>query len=286
MKEYLEVYFQNQDKIEDFIQETFLKLGEIKKLRESNFKEIFSLFPSLELVYIINKDTKLQISPNYFRNSHDEKVQNVSREYLISKLHFKKDNIAAFSSPYVSGTTKNSCITVSIKEGNYIIFFDFKIETLLERLNLIELNKPFHTVTKTFYTVAGYSMILLSVFMVCYSMYDFGHSFLIKGIFDLDTIFKPVIALTLGVAIFDLAKPILEQEVYFKSYSKNSKVETKMITKFLISIIICLSIEGLMVVFKIAINDYDKMINALYLISGISLILIALSIFIYLTKKK
>ncbi len=59
-----------------------------------------------------------------------------------------------------------------------------------------------------------------------------------------------------------------------------------MITKFLISIIIALSIEALMVVFKIAINDYDKMINALYLITGISLILIALSIFIYLTKKK
>lgn len=285
MKEYLEVYFQNQDKIESFIQETFLKLGEIKKLRESNFKDIFSLFPSLELIYIINKDTKLQISPNFYRNSRNEKAQNVSREYLISKLHFKENSSVAFSIPYVSSATKNSCITVSIKEGNYIIFFDFKIETLLERLNLIELNKPFHTITKAFYTLAGYSMFTLSLFIVFYSLYDFTHSFLVKGIFDLDTIFKPIIALTLGVAIFDLAKTILEQEVYFKSYSKNSKVETKMITKFLISIIIALSIEGLMVVFKIAINDYDKMINALYLITGISLILIALSIFIYLTKK-
>lgn len=286
MKEYLDVYFQNQDKIEDFIQESLLKLGELKKLRENKFKDIFELFPSLELVYIINKDTKSQVSPNYYRNNVDKEAQNASREYLISKLHFKENSIAAFSSPYVSNATKNSCVTVSVKEGNYILFFDFKIETLLERLNLIELNKPFHTVTKAFYTIAGYSMILLSVFMVVYSMYDFIHSFLIKGIFDLDTIFKPVIALTLGVAIFDLAKTILEQEVYFKSYSKNSKVETKMITKFLISIIIALSIEGLMVVFKIAINDYDKMINALYLITGISLILIALSIFIYLTRKK
>jgi len=286
MKEYLEVYFQNQDKIEDFIQETFLKFGKLKNLKDTNFKSVFSLFPSLELVYIINKDTKLQSSSNFYRNSQDISAQNISREYLISKLHFKKDSIAAFSSPYVSGTTKNSCITVSIKEGDSIIFFDFRIETLLERLNLIELNKPFHTITKAFYTIAGYSMILLSLFMVFYSMYDFAYSFLIKGIFDLDTIFKPVIALTLGVAIFDLAKTILEQEVYFKSYSKNSKVETKMITKFLISIIIALSIEGLMVVFKIAINDYDKMINALYLITGISFILIALSIFIYLTKKK
>lgn len=286
MKEYLDVYFQNQGKIEDFIQETFLKLGELKRLEDSKFKEIFSLFPSLELVYVIDKDTKKQVSANYFRNSEDDNAKDVSREYLISKLHFKKDNVAAFSSPYVSSTTKNSCITVTVKEGNNILFFDFKIETLLERLNLIELNKPFHTITKAFYTMAGFSMILLSVFMVCYSMYDFAHSFLIKGIFDLETIFKPVIALTLGVAIFDLAKTILEQEVYFKSYSKNSKVETKMITKFLISIIIALSIEGLMVVFKIAINDYDKMINALYLITGISFILIALSIFIYLTKKK
>lgn len=286
MKEYLEVYFQNQDKIEDFIQESLLKLGELKRLRENKFKDVFGLFPSLELVYIINKDTKSQISPNYYRNSEDKEAQNVSRDYLLSKLHFKENSIAAFSSPYVSNATKNSCITVSVKEGNYIIFFDFKIETLLERLSLIELNKPFHTITKTFYTIAGFSMFLLSIFIVFYSLYDFIHSFLIKGIFDLETIFKPVIALTLGVAIFDLGKTILEQEVYFKSYSKNANVETKMITKFLISIIIALSIEGLMVVFKIAINDYDKMINALYLITGISLILIALSVFIYLTKKK
>ncbi|WP_321469769.1 hypothetical protein [Halarcobacter sp.] len=286
MKEYLEVYFQNQEKIENFLQESLLKLGELKRLREQNFKEIFSMFPSLELVYIINKDTKLQISPNFYKNnSIDKSAQNISREYLISKLHFKENSSVAFSTPYVSSATRNSCVTVSVKEGNYILFFDFKIESLLERLNLIELNKPFHTVTKTFYTIAGYSMFLLSIFMVCYSMYDFIHSFMVKGIFNLDTIFKPIIALTLGVAIFDLAKTILEQEVYFKSYSKNSKVETKMITKFLISIIIALSIEALMVVFKIAINDYDKMINALYLITGISLILIALSIFIYLTKK-
>ena len=286
MKEYLDVYFQNQDKIESFLQESLLKLGELKSLREQNFKEIFSMFPSLELVYIINKDTKLQISPNFYKNGIDKKAQNISREYLIHKLHFKENNLAAFSTPYVSSATKNSCVTVSVKEGNYILFFDFKIESLLERLNFIELNKPFHTVTKGFYTIAGYSMFLLSIFMVCYSMYDFIHSFMIKGIFNLDTIFKPIIALTLGIAIFDLAKTILEQEVYFKSYSKNSKVETKMITKFLISIIIALSIEALMVVFKIAIHDYDKMINALYLITGISFILIALSIFIHLTKRK
>lgn len=286
MKEYLEAYFQNQDKIENFIEETFLKLGKLENLKESWFKDVFKIFPSLELVYIIDKNSKLQVSPNYYRNSQDESAMNTSREYLLHKLNFDDETNSAFTSPYVSSATKNSCITFSVKDEDFIIFFDFKLETILERLNLIELNKPFHTMTKIFYSIAGFSMFALSLFIVCYSIYDFIHAFLIKGIFDLDTIFKPIIALTLGVAIFDLAKTILEQEVYFKSYSKNSTVETKMITKFLISIIIALSIEALMVVFKIAIHSYDKMINALYLIAGISLILMALSLFIYLTKKK
>ncbi len=286
MKEYLEVYIQNQDKIETFIEESLNKLGEIKKHEKTKFKTLFKIFPSLELVYIVNKDTKTQSSSNYYKYREDITEKDIPRDYILSKLHFKENCKVAFSSVYISSATKHNCVTVSIKEGNDIIFFDFKIESLLERLSLIELNKPFHTLTKAFYIIAGYTMFFLAIFIIFYSIYDFAHSFLIKGIFDLDTVFKPVIALTLGVAIFDLAKTILEQEVYFKSYSKNSKVETKMITKFLISIIIALSIEALMVVFKIALSDYDKMINALYLITGISLILIALSVFIHITKKK
>ncbi len=286
MKDYFEIYFQNQEKIEEFIQESLLKLGKIKKLQASGFKDVFNLFPSLELVYLINKDTKVQISSNYYRNKTDKSAQNEPRDYLISKLHFKEGSTAAFSSPYISNATRNSCITVSIKEGDDIIFFDFKIETLLERLNLIELNKPFHTITKSFYILAGFSMVLLAIFIIFYSLGGFFNSLFIQNDFTLDSIFKPVIALTLGIAIFDLAKTILEQEVFFKSYSRNSKVETKMITKFLITIIIALSIEALMVVFKIAMENYDKMINALYLILGVSSIIIALSIFIYLTSKK
>ncbi len=127
---------------------------------------------------------------------------------------------------------------------------------------------------------------LLSVFIIIYSLGGFFTSIIVHNDFTLDAIFKPIIALTLGIAIFDLAKTILEQEVFFKSYSRNSKVDTRMVIKFLITIIIALSIEGLMVVFKIAIENYTEMINALYLISGISFIIVALSIFIYLTSKK
>ena len=74
--------------------------------------------------------------------------------------------------------------------------------------------------------------------------------------------------------------------MFFKSYSKNSKVETKILTKFLTTIIIALSIEALIVVFKIALNDYVQMINAFYLIAGIALILISLTIFIHFSTRR
>lgn len=285
MEEFLTIYEINKEKIEDFIINSIHNLGELKESEENKFNNLFSVFPSLELVYTVDKVTKIQNSPNYYRNKLDNSANNQSRSYIIDKLHFK-DKSTAFSSPYISSATRSNCITLTIKEGNIIIFLDFKIETLLERLELIELNKPFHTLTKIFYAIAGFSMVLLALFIILYSLGGFFTSLIIHYDFTLDAIFKPIIALTLGIAIFDLAKTILEQEVFFKSYSRNSKVDTRMVIKFLITIIIALSIEGLMVVFKIAIENYTEMINALYLITGISFIIIALSIFIYLTSKK
>jgi len=285
MKEFLETYLQNQEDIEYFLQESLKNIGNLSLHKKSDFKHLYNLFPSLELVYIVDKNTKIQISDNFYRYKSDPNAKNKERSHLISKLHFKESNIA-FSKPYISSATRSNCVTVTIKEGEEIFFLDFQIEVLLQKLNLIELNKPFHSVTKGFYILAGFSMMILSIITIIFSLWDFSLYLFSKHDLVLEMIFKPIIALTLSIAIFDLAKTILEQEVFFKSYSKNSKVETKILTKFLTTIIIALSIEALIVVFKIAINDYDKMVNAFYLIAGIALILISLTIFIHYSSKK
>lgn len=285
MKEFIETYKQHEEDIEYFLQESIRNLGKLSTFKKHGFKKLFEIFPSLELVYTIDKNTKEQTSFNYYRYSKDETSFGKDRSYLITKLEFK-DSGLAFSKPYISSATRNNCITVSIKEGDDIIFLDFKIDVLLEKLNLLELHKPFHSVTKGFYIFAGFSMIALSLITIIFSLYDFVYYLFVKSDLSLEMIFKPIIALTLSIAIFDLAKTILEQEVFFKSYAKNSKVETKILTKFLSTIIIALSIEALIVVFKIALNDYASMVNAFYLIAGIALILISLTMFIYFSNKK
>lgn len=285
MKEFFQTYMQNQEDIEYFLQESLKNLGNLSNHKRNNFKQLYKIFPSLELVYIVDKNTKIQTSHNFYKYKNDENAKDKDRSHLISKLHFKESNMA-FSTPYISSATKNNCVTVTLKEGEDIFFLDFQIDILLQKLNLIELNKPFHSITKGFYILAGFSMIILSMLTIIFSLYDFTVYLFSKHDLSLEMIFKPIIALTLSIAIFDLAKTILEQEVFFKSYSKNSKVETKILTKFLTTIIIALSIEALIVVFKIAINDYVQMINAFYLIAGIALILVSLTIFIYFSEKK
>ena len=284
MKEYIDIYQHHQTKIETFIEETLEKQGALISQKETYFKKLFKVFPSMELVYLVSCETKMQISNNFFRNKNDNKQNKQNRDYLINKLKIK-DNGFAFTKPYQNSATTNICITVSKKEDDNIIFMDLILEVLLERLGLIERNKFFSNITKLFYMIIGYFMMLLASVAIFYAGADFLAN-LMNSELSIDTIFKPIIATTLGLAIFDLAKTILEQEVYFKSYVKDSKIEIKVLTKFLVTILIALSIETLMVVFKIAMEDADKMINALYLMIGTSIFMIALSFMIFITKRR
>ncbi|MBU0719936.1 hypothetical protein KJ877_01195 [bacterium] len=284
MKEYIEIYTDNQQKIETFLEDTLDNISPISPEGDSRFKKLFKTFPSIELIYVVNNKTKQQTSANIYRYSQDEKEKDQDRTYLMDRLNIK-DNGFAFTQPYHSSATRNVCVTVSKKEGEDIIFMDLKLEVLLERLGLIEKHKFFSNVTKSFYLIAGYLMMFLSGVAIFYAGADFVSNLMASKL-SIDTIFKPIIAATLGLAIFDLSKTILEQEVYFKSYVKDSKIEIQTLTKFLVTILIALSIETLMVVFKIAIENYDHMIHALYLMIGTSLFIVALSFMIYITKKK
>jgi len=278
-------YKDNISNIENFLIETVFNLGSLEEREDNDFKKVFKVFPSLELIYTCDKETMLQISENIYRNKTSQTPIGRNRKYLLRKMEFDESNIA-ITQPYISSATGETCITIAKKENGKVFFLDFNISALLQRLGLIEIHSGFNFVSKSFYFLTANIMIILALFTIGYSVYEFITSLLFKGGLSIEAIFKPVIALTLGLAIFDLAKTVLAQEVIFKSYSKNSTDEYKVLTKFSITIIIALLIESLMVVFKIAIDDYAQMIYAFYLIGSVSTLIVALGLFIYFTKKK
>lgn len=285
MQELMDTYKNNEIDIENFLIETIRNLGQLSFYEKNTYEKIFTSFPSLELIYYCDKVSLDQTSPNIYRNRLSEKQKGVNRKYLMNKIHFNENGISV-SKPYISSASGKTCITVAKLEQNTIYFLDFRVSKLLQRLGLIEIHEEFNMLNKSFYTLAGGTMVLLALFTLCYSLFDLFNSIFIKSDITIEAIFKPIVAITLGLAIFDLAKTLLEQEVFFKSYSKNSKTEYKVLTKFSITIIIALLIESLMVVFKIALEDYSQMVNALYLIGGVSTLVIALGFFIYLSKRR
>ena len=238
----------------------------------------------MELIYVCDEKSFLQTSANIYRDKITQTFIETSREYLISKLNFKEQNIAV-SQPYISSATGNTCVTVAKKEYGKIYFLDFDLSKLLQRLGLVEIHQQFNLVSKSFYTLAAGILMILALFAVGYALYDMFESIFIKTNFFIESIFKPIIALTLGLAIYDLGKTVMEQEVVFKSYTKNESTEYKVLIKFSITIIIALLIESLMVVFKIAIADYHQMLYALYLISGVGVLILTLGLFIFFVKK-
>lgn len=281
----MSTYKENVKDIENFLIETVFNLGNLEERESEDFKKVFKVFPSLELIYACDESTMLQTSENIYRNKKSKSPIGRNRDYLLSKAKFNDSNLA-ITKPYISSATGDTCITVAKKENDKIYFLDFNISILLQRLGLIEIHSGFNFVSKSFYFLTANIMMILALFTIGYSVYEFGHSLMVKGELSIEAIFKPVIALTLGLAIFDLAKTVFAQEVVFKSYSKNSTEEYKVLTKFSITIIIALLIESLMVVFKIAIDDYSHMIHAFYLIGGVSVLILTLGMFIYFTKKK
>ena len=282
MKEFIKVYNMNQEDIEKFIITTLKNSGLILTNTSRNYKKLFQTFPSMELIYITDENFD-QTSPNVFRNKKDALQEGNNRAYMHTKVT-QKDESFSISTPYISSATGHTCITVMKKEDGQYIFIDFRLSTLLGRLGLVELNPAFNEFTKFFYKAVGFSLMAFAFFAIIYALFGYASSIIIEGKFSLDTLFKPIVALTLGLAIFDLAKTILEREVFFKNYSKENEDAT-VLTKFSIAIIIALSIEALMVVFKIALHDYSQMIHALYLIIGIALIIVSLGIYSYLARR-
>ena len=135
MREFFETYIQHQEDIEYFLQESLKNSGSLSNHKKNDFKQLYTIFSSLELVYIVNKDTKIQTSENFHRSKIDENGKNKDRSYLISKLHFKESNIA-FSKPYISGATGSNCVTISIKEGEDIKI-SLNVKFLLDYISTI-----------------------------------------------------------------------------------------------------------------------------------------------------
>ena len=275
MKGLVKLFRQNRERIKEYV---FSSLKEVEHASGS-LEYFFPKFQSLESVYVVDTDC-MQLSPLYFKDSSEDSNR-VSKVVTSLKEHMALDEHGEYvSSIYLSSSDGNPTVTFSKKiNENEVITFNFNVVKLLEEMKLISSADRFAFLSKSIYAGIGYSLALFAAILIFYALGSFVYSTFMEDTSIFKSVFKSIIALTLGLAVFDLAKNLLEHEVVYKEKFSESHGSRKLLEKFLISIIIALSIEALMTVFKIALNDYKDMIYAVYLIVATSFMVIALGYF-------
>ncbi len=275
MKEVINIYKKNQITIENFISALVASLPEDYMesadtiLKKHNF---------IQLMYEVDKDFH-QISPIVCRREKDVHGINSDKSHYFVKLNLDEKGMY-ISNPYIHYRTGKASISVVVASGDKYKIFDINLIQLLEALKLIEHNSVYDRYKRYIYALGALFLSAVSIMLILYGGYKFVSIIFVKGDINfLHDIFKSIIAITLGLAIFDLAKQIFEHEVLFQSFSHPEDKQYKVLGKFLISIVIALSIETLMVVFKITLDDYTQMLSAFYLLIGTTIMFVGLGYF-------
>ncbi len=284
MLEIIKIYKEHKQEIENFII-TNLRNNNIVCNDNKTLDTFFKTFKSLQLLYVVDKDYK-QVSPSFSKKStnFDRIGRNRKAFFQNKKLDLNGEYISA---PYTCSVTGNTIITAIKKVGEeYYIVMDYNLIELLEDLGYVTNAVIFNRINKIAYSIIGYGLIFLSLLLTIYVFISF-FLYIVNELSFIHTTFKAIISLTLSLAIFDLGKNLLEHEVVYKNHQNEKEEESKLFTKFLISIITALSIEALLLVLKSGLTkDYSNIDYAVYLIIAISFMIISLGVFFKFTQKE
>lgn len=215
------------------------------------------------------------------------KAQNRSNKaYFYRAVREKR---CVLTDPYPSSLTGELCITASEPLYNekgeliYVICIDISLQDVLKLISPGKVEIFFENFSRGFY-----GLICLALFSISAVLLIFGANSIIFSDFNainISGLFESTIILTLALALFDLVKAIFDEEVLGKS-AKDGAGASRTMVRFLCSIIIALAIEALMLVFKFAITSPNEVIFAVYLLGGVSLLIVALSVYLWANKEQ
>jgi len=265
-----------------------------QKLRET-FDSISGHYPFMALLYTLDS-AGVQSSGNISSRhpGKDEKSglgKNRSERpyYLLAK---NSDGVIV-TEPYFSNSGSMLCITAAVKryradsaETGYIVLdidltkaIEFLMGDLLRRRFMPAFKGVYILIVAGLFAVAGVLLYTAGAEMI--SLWHIGHN-------EAELHMKPfgvIIFLTLALAIFDLGKTILEEEVLMHKDIFRHSSTRRTITRFVAAILIAVSIEALLLMFKAALGVNGDIISAVWMMLTAVGLLVGLGIYVYLGAK-
>ncbi len=259
---------------------------------KESLKKLKKNLISYEAIYVLDaKGVQVVKNISDDKNFKDKGLgkSRLDRAYYYRAVREKR---CVITNPYPSLLGNIMVVTVSYPiydEHNkllYIVCVDISLKHILQTIHPSSIDSAFGVATKYAYAIFTFALFCIGLLLFVKSIESFAtHGFNI-GEIKIKEIFESTILITLSLAIFDLVKTLFEEEVLGHGKKNSPDDIHKTMVRFLGSIIIALAIEALMLVFKFAMIDPTKLINAVYIIVALSVLLISLSVYIKVIKDK
>lgn len=211
-----------------------------------------------------------------------------NRAYYTSAV--KNEKVSTVTAPYLSNATHQLAIsavqryTTERDTVGYLVI-NFNLEKLITFLNGDEFRRRVHPMFQVVYAIIGIMLVLISGLLLFYGGKD-----MVEVIYDhIDEpikIFGTVILVTLGLAIFDLGKTILEEEVLLHKDIHHEGSTRRTISRFMSAIVIAVSIESLLLMFKSLLGGVDHLNSAVFMLFAAVAMLVGLGVYLKLTDDK
>jgi len=250
-------------------------------------------FPFVEILYVLD-ETGLQQGNNIAAESGHpsahlgDGLSRRQRPYF--KLAANTDNVVV-TEPYLSASNRSLCISVCMhwksgEEKGYIVL-DADLMEIVEFLMGDSKRRRFQpffkwvymTIVTGLFAVVG--VLLFSAFHELYLLTEASTSVEESKLKPFGTI----IFLTLALAIFDLGKTTLEEEVLMHKDIFRHSSTRRTITRFVAAILIAVSIESLLLMFKAALGDGEVLMSAVWMMATAVGLLVGLGLYVYLGAK-
>ena len=290
IERYREHYVEVLPLLESLIQ-SLLEHQHWQSAPQQAFVDVCQYYSFAELTYVLDADG-MQTSANINAKGqclHGAGSSRASRPYF--KALQSSDTAMVNTEPYISLASGNLCVSIIAKCGSqtshvaYVVV-DINLPKLIEYVMGDRSRGRFSAVFK-----AGYSVIVLSLFtLVLVLVYNVGvdiSQLLLNLNIDNDPLkpFGIIIFITLALSIFDLGKTILEEEILMHKDIFRHSSTRRTITRFISTILIALSIEALLTMFKASLGQSEYSTPAILMMVSVIGLLIGLGVYVFLGAK-
>ena len=253
-------------------------------------------YPFVDMLYTLDAHGR-QASHNilpYGRTSRED-GQGRDRSQRPYFLLARESESIIVTSPYLSTASRSLCISAATKihspDGELLgfIVLDIDLTRTIEFMLGDSRRRKFEVLFKIIYMLIAVGLFVVVGLLLHSSWLEFMQ-FMSAEVEDVANPhylrpFGIIIYLTLALAIFDWAKTTLEEEVLMHKDVFRHSSTRRTITRFMAAILVAVSIESLLLMFKSVLSDGHMLSGAVAMMLAAAALLVALGVYVFLGAK-